>query len=184
MALELRRESTSYTASSGSGSSTWTGEVKQEYIAFIQKRKQLSRTSVHSYCWRLESVFKALMQGTEWQGRTLNKEDIRKLMEEKREDAERIVRQDDRQSHYRLLKEFLGMPEVPMPSLLLSASSHISQVSHDADDHMLQPPKLMGGGAASSYTVMGSTMGEKSWLGNRGKVCDAELNLEYTNWLK
>jgi len=151
----------------------WSQEIKQQYHDFIRSKKQLSATSLNSYNWRLESLFKALASGTEFAGRVLNREDISRLLELKREEAELIVAQDDRQSHYRLLKEFLGLPAAPsiasMPSLLMSQSSHVAGSSTDLEVEPMMQPRF---GASVSSSVV------------RGKVWDAELKRDYVAWLR
>lgn len=135
----------------------WTPGLKAEYRAFIVTKKTLSDNSIHSYCWRVENLIKAVANGKEDVVLPLrNKQELKQLIETNLNEAKALVKQDDRQSHFDLLKRMLDIVDARVPLAALEEGERAK-------------PEGGGGGRGA---------------GSRDKVWDPEVRQNYRIWLR
>jgi hypothetical protein len=188
----------------------WSAATRGQYVEFLQAKKKLSKASVHSYCWRLETLFKALVQlppapgpAGPTGGELLDSVQLRALIEGHFEEAERLVAQDDRRSHWRLLKDWLGLERPEEPAHLSAAAAPPppgivdgSYGEANGDGGHL----LANGNGGSTAGLLPSAIkldGSGKWAGaggkgrqaaaaaaGQGKVWDMELKRDYRAWLR
>lgn len=168
----------------------WSITTRDEYVSFLQSKKNLSKASIHSYCWRLETLFRALMTGKQKQG-NLDRGQIRQLIEHNLEEAERLVAQDDRRSHWCLLKEFLELPSAPLCAGERGRDEQLlDSVRGVGEDEVRLPVHTLENEANKHKSISPNSFRKRNGMmaaskgKHENKVWDMELKKDYRTWLR
>lgn len=144
----------------------WSQALRAEYAAFVSNVKKLSTNSINSYCWRVETLLKAVTNSKGIVVPIRTKQELKNLLETNLEEARALVRQDDRQSHFDLLRQMLDMTIEVRPAGNAMGLEDLGV-------------GMAGDGKADPFLLKGAKVGA-----NRDKVWDASVRQNYRIWLR